>query len=822
MRRNKAHNQISRWCFEGLEALMVRKRFLVRACRSWVLRLALVLTFCPALFAQAGGYLITTVAGGGSVLGDGGLAVGAQLNGPNGVALDSAGNLYVADSANNRIRRVSNGVITTVAGNGFGGPYGLGGFSGDNGPAISAELSMPAGIALDSAGNLYIADALYNRIRKVSNGVITTVAGNGTAGFSGDNTPAASAMLNEPGGVAVDSAGNLYIADSGNSRIRKVSNGVIATVAGDGTRGFDGDNGPATSAELDWPNGVALDSAGNLYVADSDNNRIRKVSNGVIPTVAGNGAYGYSGDGGPATSTELSAPYGVAVDSVGNLYVADTGNNRIREVTPAGIISTVAGNGTAGFSGDDGPATSAELDGLRGIVVDAAGNLDIADIMNNRIRQLVTLTPFAVGCVYSVDQSAQSFGAAGGSVGVLASATSCPWLAISYVDWITITSGASGSGTGLVTYSVSPNPDLASRSGTIWTAGGNSLTVNQSGVTCSLAVGSRSIPAPASGLTGGTLTVTSNAPDCQWTAVANVPWILVSAGNTGTGSGTVTYTVGVNTGGLRTGTITVAGQKVYVNQAASGGSVSSLASLSVGGIVNAASSSPPIAPGSFVSIYGQNLADTATDWSSAIVNGKLPTSLGGVQVVVDGQSAFISYVQPTQVNVLTPPDSAVGPVEVDVITNHGTVVAIGTMAGISPALFTYALQSRFYADALFATDYAYVAAVGALPGVTSRPAKAGDYVLLFATGLGQTNPPYPVGQVLTAAYPVPDPSKVSVQIGGQPAPVQFAGMTYAGLFQINIQVPNGIPAGDQPIVLAVAGQASLPAVYLTFGGDGGL
>ena len=241
-------------------------------------------------------------------------------------------------------------------------------------------------------------------------------------------------------------------------------------------------------------------------------------------------------------------------------------------------------------------------------------------------------------------------------------------------------------------------------------------------------------------------------------------------------------------------------------------------SLSVGGIVNAASNSPPIAPGSFVSIYGQNLADTSTDWSSAIVNGKLPTSLGGVQVLVNGKNAFISYVQPTQVNVLTPPDSTVGPVEVDVITNHGTVVAMGNMAGVSPALFTYALQGRLYADALFATDYVYVAAVGALPGVTSRPAQAGDYVLLFATGLGQTNPPCPVGQVLAAAYPVPDLSKVSVLVGGQPALVQFAGMTYAGVFQINIQVPNGIPAGDQPIVLGVAGQASSPTVYLTFGG----
>jgi uncharacterized protein (TIGR03437 family) len=234
--------------------------------------------------------------------------------------------------------------------------------------------------------------------------------------------------------------------------------------------------------------------------------------------------------------------------------------------------------------------------------------------------------------------------------------------------------------------------------------------------------------------------------------------------------------------------------------------------------VNAASSSPPIASGSFVSVYGQSLSDTTTDWSSAIVNGKLPTSLGGVQVLINGKSAFVCYVQATQVNALAPPGAATGPVEVDVITSHGTVVATVNLAALSPALFTYTLQGTAYAAAQFASDYAYVAPSGALPGASSRPAQPGDSILLYATGLGQTNPAYPVGQVLTAAYPVPDLSKVSVLIGGKPALVQFAGMTYAGLFQINIQIPNGVPGGDQPIVLGVSGQASLPTVYLTLGG----
>ena len=197
--------------------------------------------------------------------------------------MDSAGNLYIADTGNNRIRKVSNGVITTVAGNG------TAGFSGDNGPATSAQLYDPAGVAVDSAGNLYIADTGNNRIRKVSNGVITTVAGNGTAGFSGDGGPATSAQLNDPQGVAVDSAGNLYIADYRQQPHPQGLERRDHHRGGNGTPGFSGDNGPATSAQLNYPEGVAVDSAGNLYIADTGNNRIRKVSNGVITTVAGNG-----------------------------------------------------------------------------------------------------------------------------------------------------------------------------------------------------------------------------------------------------------------------------------------------------------------------------------------------------------------------------------------------------------------------------------------------------------------------------------------------------------------------------------------------------
>jgi hypothetical protein len=259
--------------------------------------------------------------------------------------VDAAGNLYIADSGNNRIRKVTpGGVISTVAGNG------AGGCSGDGGPATSAQL-VPWGIAVDAVRNLYIADygAGHNRVRKVTpGGVISTVAGNGTYGSSGDGGPATSAQLQSPSGVAVDAAGNLYFAEYHGCRIRKVTpGGVISTVAGNGAGGFSGDGGPATSARLDRPSGVAVDAAGNLYFADTNNHRIRKVTpGGVISTVAGNGAAGFSGDGGPATSAQLYDPRGVAMDAAGNLYIADYGNDRIRKITPGGAISTVAGNGT--------------------------------------------------------------------------------------------------------------------------------------------------------------------------------------------------------------------------------------------------------------------------------------------------------------------------------------------------------------------------------------------------------------------------------------------------------------------------------------------
>ncbi len=336
-------------------------------------------------------YTIARVAGNGTngFAGDGGAAASAELSSPWGIAVDKSGNVYIADEVNLRVRMVasSNGTITTVAGDG------TKGYTGDGSTAINAELSYDAAVAVDSSGNVYVSDSANQVVRKFAvGGTIATVAGSNSAGggFSGDGAAATSAQLNLPMGLALDSAGNLYIADSNNNVIREVSaTGTITTLAGNTMSGYFGDGGPATSAQLQGPRAVIVDASGNLYIADSINHVVRKVTGGIITTIAGIGGQGgFSGDGGPATQAELFYPDGLALDSVGNLYIADSLNNRVRVVTPGGIIMTVAGNGRFGYSGDGGPATSAGLNGPTSVALDSAGNLYVADCENNVVRKL--------------------------------------------------------------------------------------------------------------------------------------------------------------------------------------------------------------------------------------------------------------------------------------------------------------------------------------------------------------------------------------------------------------------------------------------------
>jgi sugar lactone lactonase YvrE len=338
--------------------------------------------------------IITTVAGmGSSYTGDGGPATAAALNVPFSIHLDSLGNIYIADTVNNRIRRVdvSTGFITTVAGNGN-----LG-FSGDGGPAVKAELSFPQGVAVDNEGNIFIAETFVHRIRKVDSRtkLIVTIAGTlGEPGFSGDGSPASLAKLNLPRGMAVDPVGNLYIADSGNHRIRKIdaATQVITTVAGTGTRGFSGDGGPALFAAFNEPWGIALDRAGNIYVADTSNFVVRKIDakTGVVNTVAGTGSNPSSTDpppdGRPAIATAIATPYGVAMDASGNLFISTTLDKVFKVASATGLITTLAGNGLIGLSGDNGPAVEARLNLPTAISVDGEGNLFIVDGFNNRLR----------------------------------------------------------------------------------------------------------------------------------------------------------------------------------------------------------------------------------------------------------------------------------------------------------------------------------------------------------------------------------------------------------------------------------------------------
>jgi uncharacterized protein (TIGR03437 family) len=578
---------------------------------------------------------------------------------------------------------------------------------------------------VDATGNVYIADSKNNVVRMVSSGMITTIAGNGSSGYSGDNGPATSAQLHYPTGVAVDTSGNVYIADLSNHVVRKVSNGIITTFTGNGTLGYSGDNGPATSAALSNPNGVAVDASGNVYIADYYNSAIRKVSNGVITTFAGNG-YGagtgngdYSGDNGPATSAELDYAQGVAVDASGNVYIADSLNNAVRKVS-GGVITTIAGNGydhgydAGGYTGDNGPATSGELYYPEGVAVDASGNVYIADTKNNVVR---LLTPSGAACVYTVSP---------------------------------------------------PAPP------TVAAAGGNVPFAIQTG--------------------GG----------CAWAVIDLPSWIKVSGSSSGTGPGNVTLAVAANSGVARTAAVSVAGVSVAVNQ---GSTAFPAPSVTAAGVTDGAGFSARISGGGIGSIFGTNLAPGTTLAPSV----PLLTILGGTTVTMNGIAVPLFFVSALQINFQVPWQLLSSPTATLTVTAAGgtgppiTVI----LSPAAPGIFTINTANSAKQGAIqIANTATFVAPVGAIPGVDSRPATTGDILTIYCSGLGAvTNTPASGSAAGSGSNLSSAQAPVSVTIGGKSAPFLFAGLSpgYVGLYQVNVQLPAGVTPGTAvPVIVTTA------------------
>ncbi len=703
--------------------------------------------------------------------GDGGPAVDAQVSDPYGVALDGAGNLYIADTGSHRIRKVNSaGVISTVAGNGTRGS------GGDGGAAVDAQLQLPFGVAADGAGNLYIADFHNHRIRKVdAAGDISTVAGTGTRGYGGDGGAAVNARLDYPYDLALDGAGNLYIADYGNHRIRKMNAaGNISTVAGNGAAGYGGDGGQAAAAQLSSPTGVAADGAGNLYIADGNNNRIRKVNSaGVISTVAGNGAADYGGDGGQATAAQLDSPHGVAADGAGNLYVADFNNNRIRKVNAAGVITTVVGTGTRAYGGDGGPAAAARLNRPRDVVMDGSGNLYIAEWGNSRIRKVGPPAPPPAG--------------------------------------------------------EGPAPEPAALARTL-----------------GLAFVLRQDDAPA---TQEVVLYAENG-DVDFRVQPAQRWIAVepASGSLEEDEETV-VTVTVDPAGLRVGRreallyvrsgerLTARVRIALTVQPAAGPTVSQH------GVVNAAVLSAfgerrlfgprllPLAAGSLVVVRGKNF----TDGEAYAAQGfPLPASLGGVTVQFDGLQARLLSVGPQRIEAQLP--SLLGREALEAGGTALATVVVETAEGSSyPRRFwiaAYAPGVFMVPGAATAQAAVLLAGVGTLAaprGVVgqSRPARAGDVLEIYATGLGPVDPPLADGENSCAPDGVclADGSNIAlrrtterprVSIGG--VEVAADGVLFSGLAPmlaavnlLLVEVPAGIePSAAAEVIISIGGKASQP------------
>jgi uncharacterized protein (TIGR03437 family) len=703
--------------------------------------------------------------------GDGGPAVSAVFEGPADIAFDSAGNAYIPDGLVNVVRKVDkNGAVSTVAGaNNYG-------FSGEGTNALQASFYFPETLASDTAGNIYVADTGHLRVRKISPGnVITTIAGSGNLGDSGDGGLATNASFYSIDSLAVDSKGNVYIADFWANRVRKltVATGIISTFVGTGTAGRSGATGAGTAFLLNGPEALAIDPADNLYIADDDNGRILRVTpDGNVTTFAGNGNYGETGDGGPATSATLSWVYGLATDRSGNLYIAHYG--RIRRVDATGKINAFAGTSSYGFSGDNGQAASALLWRPSGMVVDGSGFLYFVDSQNERVR---VINPSGQISTYL--------------------------------------------GNGHVGYDVFDHPfGLAlDPSGTLWvtdTQNHRLLTYsNSTAATCSYSLNPTQANYQSSG-GSGTFSV-STANGCAWTAATSTSWVHVSTPS-GTGTGTVSYSVDSTAStSSRTGTITAGGKTFTINQAAappSGGGGDGTVTkpvISPGGIVEPWTYQKGISPGGWVSI------STTATWAPT-AGQPLPTTLGGTTVTIAGIPAVLNYVSSTLVNALVPSTVPLGNVSV-VVTNGSTPSDPMAMTSTTflPAIYSnFALGSqppRYYITAVNALTGQFLGN-SSVDSRVARAARAGDTVDLYAIGLGPTSPQFPTGTLFNGFYALN--ASVNVVLNNSVAvQTAFAALVSPGLYQVRFTVPANAPTGDVQVQLDFGAVQTATSVYLT-------
>jgi hypothetical protein len=439
----------------------------------------LSLAYCLQTNAQ----IMNTFAGNGTggYYGDGGQATAAEFSGPKGVAVDAAGNVYTGDSNNNRVRKINTaGIITTIAGNGTSGS------TGDGGPATNATLNHPTILFADPAGNVYMS-VNYQSIRKIDvTGIISTFAGNGVGGFTGDGGPATAAGLYcDQGGAAMDAAGNVYIADYNNQRVRMVNTaGIISTFAGNGTAAYSGDGGQATDASLNYPVSLVVDAAGNVYISDNYDNHIRMVNTaGIISTFAGTVA-GYSGDGGQAAAAKINGPQAISIDAAGNIYFSDGSNSRVRMINTAGVITTIAGDGTQGYTGDGGQATAAEFRPLGGLAADAAGNVYLADPSNSRIRIVSAPLTITVNSPTICTSASATLTATGATTYSWSTGATTASIVVSPTTATVYTvSGVSGNSTGVATTTVTIAAPTITTSGSTTICAGSSAAITAAGVT---------------------------------------------------------------------------------------------------------------------------------------------------------------------------------------------------------------------------------------------------------------------------------------------------------------------------------------------------